>query len=291
MAAPLRTLYCLSVKFRSLVSATHLPGMVNIWADCLSRGWLEKFYVSCPQAAPFPMDIGPFLLDFSNGVDPQSRWPHCDLAPSVTYKFKEDGPGGWIRPSSTGLAGAARERTGPQAGGTGSTMVWASHSRPGGEQAPVSPVLGYVTCSPSQSANSVGAWPGQYEVAIAPGKDGTDSDPWLHPHSSLVFHSHMAPFNDQLSWMDYISHGGGGGSEGLSAYHSAWDPGGAVRGGQVHHGPKADSFISLAQNRHGQHGAISLEWYPQLVWCRPLDRLSSKTDCFISGQIFSRRII
>ncbi len=42
----------------------------------------------------------------------------------------------------------------------------------------------------------------------------------------------MAPPNDQLSWMDYISHSGRGGPEGLSPYHSAWDPGGASEVGK-----------------------------------------------------------
>ncbi len=126
----------------------------------------------------------------------------------------------------------------------------------------MSPALGYVTGSPSQSANGVGAWLGQYKAAVVPRRDGTDSDPWAYPHSGWVFHNQMAPHNDQLSWMDYISHGGGGGSEGPSAQHFAWDPGAADRGGQVHRGLKADSSISLAQNRYGQLGAISQEWGP-----------------------------
>ncbi len=52
VAAFLCMLYCLSVKFGCLVSATHLLRMDNTWADCLSRGWLEKFYASCPCTAP-----------------------------------------------------------------------------------------------------------------------------------------------------------------------------------------------------------------------------------------------
>ncbi len=196
MATLLHTLYYLSVKFGCLVSATHLPGVDNIWVDCLSRGWLEKFNASCPQAAPFPTDIGPFILDFSNEADPRSRWPHHDLAMLAAHKLKEDRPCGQIRPSLTGLAGAARERTGMQVGGTGSTMDRASHSQPGIEETPLSPVSDYVTCSPSQSANGVGAWWGQYEVVIAPGKDGTNCDYWPYPHAGLVFHSQMAPRNE-----------------------------------------------------------------------------------------------
>ncbi len=60
VAALLCMPYCLSVKFGCVVSTTHLPGVDNTWADCLSGGWLEKFYASCPQAAPFPTDIGGF---------------------------------------------------------------------------------------------------------------------------------------------------------------------------------------------------------------------------------------
>ncbi len=88
-------------------------------------------------------------------------------------------------------------------------MDQASHSQPGWEQTPVSPVSGYVTCSPSQNANGVGAWCGQCEVITAPGKEVTDSDPWPHLHSGLVFHSQMAPLNDQPGWMDYSSHSSG----------------------------------------------------------------------------------
>ncbi len=110
------------------MSAIHLPGVDNIWADCLSRGWLEKFYASCPQAAPFPTDIGGFTLDFSNEADPRSQRLHCDLATLVTRKLKEDRPCGQTGPPLTDLAGAARERTGPWAGGTGSTLDLASHS-------------------------------------------------------------------------------------------------------------------------------------------------------------------
>ncbi len=76
------------MKFGCLVSAVHLPGADNTWADCLSRGWLEKFYAICPQAALLPTDIGSFQLDFSDGADLQARRPHCDLAASVAHQFK-----------------------------------------------------------------------------------------------------------------------------------------------------------------------------------------------------------
>ncbi len=170
VAALLCTLYCLSVKFGCLVSATHLPGVDNTWADCLSRGWLEKFYTSCPQAALFPTDIGDFALDFSNEADPRSRHPHCDLATLVTRKLKEDRPCGWTGPLLTDLAGAARERIGPWAGSVGTTMDRASHSQSGWKQAPVVQASNDAICSRSQSANGVGAWCGRHGVITAPGK-------------------------------------------------------------------------------------------------------------------------
>ncbi len=145
-----------------------------------------------------------------------------------------------MEPFIADLAGAARERTGPQVGGTVNIMDLAGHGRPGWEQIPVSRASDYAACSPSQSANGVGAVGcGQHEVVIAPGEEGTDSDPRPYSHSGLVFHSQMVPLNDQLGWMDYSSHGSWDQSGGLSAHHLAWDPGGLVRPGQTHHGPIA----------------------------------------------------
>ncbi len=91
MAALLRTLYCLSVKFGCLISATHLPGVDNTWADCLSRGWLDKFYAICPCAASFPTAIGNFVLDFSDEMDLQTRSLHCGLALLISRKLDEEG--------------------------------------------------------------------------------------------------------------------------------------------------------------------------------------------------------
>ncbi len=97
MAALLRTLYCLSVQFGCVVSAVHLPGVDNTWADCLSRGWLEKFYEVCPGTAPFPTAIGSFWLDFDNESDVWVRHPHNDLAEMVTQGLnRERLPGGCL---------------------------------------------------------------------------------------------------------------------------------------------------------------------------------------------------
>ncbi len=50
---------------------THVGDGPNILSDCLSRGWLEQFYASCPyHATPLPSDIGHFVLDFSEEMDP-----------------------------------------------------------------------------------------------------------------------------------------------------------------------------------------------------------------------------
>ncbi len=91
VAALLQTLYHLSVKFGCLVSAMHLPGVDNTWADCLSRGWLEKFYAICPAAAPFPTVIRNFVLDFSDEADSRTQSSHCDLATSITSRLNEEG--------------------------------------------------------------------------------------------------------------------------------------------------------------------------------------------------------
>ncbi len=50
-------------------------------------------------------------------ADPRCRCPHCDLATLVTRKLKEDRPYDQMEPFIVDLAGAARERTGPQVGG------------------------------------------------------------------------------------------------------------------------------------------------------------------------------
>ncbi len=47
----------------------HLSGVDNVWADSLSRGWLQKFYGSCPNAASAPSAIGHFVLDSSDEAD------------------------------------------------------------------------------------------------------------------------------------------------------------------------------------------------------------------------------
>ncbi len=88
----------------------------------------------------------------------------------------------------------------------------------------MSQVLDHVVGSPSQSANGVGTWSGQHMGVVAPGKEDTDSNSWLHLHSGLILHSQMAPLNDQPGWMDYSSHGSWDQSGGLSVHHSAWDP-------------------------------------------------------------------
>ncbi len=91
VAALLQTVYHLSVKFGCQISAMHLPGVDNTWADCLSRGWLEKFYAICACAAPFPTTIGYFVLDLSDEVDLRTRSPHCDLAMSISHRLQEEG--------------------------------------------------------------------------------------------------------------------------------------------------------------------------------------------------------
>ncbi len=91
MAALLQTLYHLSVMFGCLISAMHLLGVDKTWADCLLRGWLEKFYAICPSAAPFPTTIGNFTLDFSDVVDSRIRSLHCNLAMGVTHILYEEG--------------------------------------------------------------------------------------------------------------------------------------------------------------------------------------------------------
>ncbi len=69
----------------------HLPGVDNTWADCLSRGWLEKFFAIYPSVAPFPTAVGNFTLDFSDEADPRTRSPHCDLAMSISRRLHEEG--------------------------------------------------------------------------------------------------------------------------------------------------------------------------------------------------------
>ncbi len=91
VAALLQTLYHLSVKFGCLISAMHLLGVDNPWTDCLSRGWLEKFYAICPSAAPFPTTIGNFALDFSDEAGSRTRSPHCDLAMNITRRLYKEG--------------------------------------------------------------------------------------------------------------------------------------------------------------------------------------------------------
>ncbi len=91
VAALLCTLYCLSVKFRFLISAVHLLGVDNVWRDRLSQGWLEKFYASCLNAAPFPTPIGNFVLGFSDDTDSRTRCPHSNLATAVTHQLNKVG--------------------------------------------------------------------------------------------------------------------------------------------------------------------------------------------------------
>ncbi len=120
---------------------------------------------------------------------------------------------------------------------------------------------------PQPKCKWCGAWCGRHGVITVPGKEDADSDSWLHLHSGLIFHSQVAPLNDQPGWMDCSSHSGWDQSGGLSAHHSAWDPGGLFRPGQTHHGPIAgrQSFIPVTQNLYSQNGIISQDWYPWLV--------------------------
>ncbi len=124
VAALLHTLYCLLVKFGCLVSAVHLLGADNTWADCLSEGWLEKFYAICPQAAPLPTNIGSFQSDFR---DLRARCPHRDLSASVAHQFEDDSPHDGLvhRPAvDTGgySAGTTRLETEVQMNSAGSAL-------------------------------------------------------------------------------------------------------------------------------------------------------------------------
>ncbi len=80
LAALLHTLYALSVQFGCLISAIHLPGVMNSLADVLSCCWLQWFFELCPCADLVPTSIVKCNLDFSDPQTDGARWPCEDVS-------------------------------------------------------------------------------------------------------------------------------------------------------------------------------------------------------------------
>lgn len=77
----LRSLFFLEAYFHFDLSARHIPGALNDYADDLSRDRLTAFHAKVPHADPYPTPLPPSLIQWL--VDPKLDW----TSPSWIQQF------------------------------------------------------------------------------------------------------------------------------------------------------------------------------------------------------------
>jgi len=60
----LRILFFTEAHFQLELSSTHIPGTLNIPANCLSRNQLRQFHINLPHANTHPSYVNPSLLQW-----------------------------------------------------------------------------------------------------------------------------------------------------------------------------------------------------------------------------------